>query len=269
MDEKPKTAAPFFVLKTSGFIPGRRCGKAFVMTWSIIARDASGAFGIAIASRFFAVGVLCPHARSGVGAIATQALVNPLYARAALDGLAQGASPAQVLETITTADEGRAHRQVHVIDARGRSAAYTGASCVEWCGHIDGENFSVAGNMLAGPQVIAATAEAYRAHSKLPFAERLIAALAAGGAKGGDKRGKQAAALLIHTTEDYPALDLRVDDHAEPIEELQRLYEKSLERYQPFTACLPSRLRPAGITNRSVIEAEIERFQARRRGAVR
>jgi uncharacterized Ntn-hydrolase superfamily protein len=122
--------------------------------------------------------------------------------------------------------------------------------------------------MLAGAQVIEATAQAWRTDHKLPFAERLIAALAAGDGQGGDKRGKQAAALLIHTTEEYPALDIRVDDHAEPIEELRRLYEKSLERYQPFTACLPSRLRPAGITNRSVIEAEIERFQARRRGAV-
>jgi uncharacterized Ntn-hydrolase superfamily protein len=239
------------------------------MTWSIIARDASGAFGIAIASRFFAVGALCPHARSGVGAIATQALVNPMYARAALDALAQGAAPARVLEQVTGADEGRAHRQAHLIDARGRIAAYTGASCIDWCGHTEGENFSVAGNMLAGPQVIDATAQAFRTHAKLPFAERLIAALAAGDAAGGDKRGKQAAALLIHTTEDYPSLDLRVDDHAEPIDELRRLYEKSLERYQPFTACLPSKLRPAGITNRSVIEAEIERFQARRRGAVR
>jgi uncharacterized Ntn-hydrolase superfamily protein len=237
------------------------------MTWSIIARDLSGAFGIAIASRFFAVGALCPHARSGVGAIATQALVNPLYAQAALDALAQGASPTPVLEALTAADEGHAHRQVHLIDAHGRIGAYTGASCVDWCGHTAGENFSVAGNMLAGPQVIAATAQAYRMHHKLRFAERLIAALAAGDAAGGDKRGKQAAALLIHTTEEYPALDLRVDDHAEPIQELQRLYDLSLERYQPFTACLPSRLRPAGITNRSVIEAEIERFQARRRGA--
>ena len=238
------------------------------MTWSIIARDASGAFGIAIASRFFAVGVLCPHARSAVGAVATQALVNPLYARPALDALAQGTSPSQVLETLTAADEGRAHRQVHLIDVHGRSAAYTGASCVDWCGHTNGEGFSVAGNMLAGPQVILATAESFRTHHKLPFAERLIAALAAGDAEGGDKRGKQAAALLIHTSEEYPALDLRVDDHPEPIQELQRLHAKSLERYQPFTACLPSKMRPAGITNRSVIEAEIERFQARRRGDV-
>lgn len=101
----------------------------------------------------------------------------------------------------------------------------------------------------------------------MPFAERLIAALAAGEAAGGDKRGKQAAALLIHTTEDYCALDLRVDDHPEPTQELRRLYQKSLERYQPFSACLPSRQRPAGLTDRALIEAEIERFQARRSGA--
>ncbi len=234
------------------------------MTWSIIARDTSGAFGIAIASRFFAVGVLCPHIRSGVGAVATQALVNPLYGRAALDALAQGLPPLRVIERVIAGDEGRAHRQLHLIDADGKSAAHTGSACVEWCGHTAGDGFSVAGNMLAGPQVLEATAHAYRSHAALPFPERLIAALAAGDAAGGDKRGKQAAALLIHTTEDYPALDIRVDDHAEPIGELQRLYARSLERYQPFTACLPSRRSPAGITDRAVIEAEIERFHARR-----
>jgi uncharacterized Ntn-hydrolase superfamily protein len=237
------------------------------MTWSIIARDASGAFGIAIASRFFAVGALCPHARAGVGAVATQALMNPLYAHAALDALADGDTPQKAIERITAGDEGRAHRQVHLIDANGIAAAYTGTACVDWCGHTAGDGFSVAGNMLAGPQVISATAEGYRDGAGLPFAQRLIEALAAGDAQGGDKRGKQAAALLIHTTEDYSALDLRVDDHAEPIEELRRLYEKSLERYVPFTACLPSRSNPAGITDRAVIEAEIERFHARRRGA--
>ena len=236
------------------------------MTWSIIARDASGAFGVAIASRFFAVGALCPHGRSGVGAVATQALVNPLYAAPALDGLARGLTTAEIVDRLIDADEGRDHRQLHLIGVDGRSAVHTGTACVAWCGHTAGEGFSVAGNMLAGPQVIEATADAYRAHAGLPFAERLIAAMAAGDAAGGDKRGKQAAALLIHTTEDYPALDIRVDDHAEPIEELKRLYGKSLERYQPFTACLPSRRRPAGITDRAVIEAEIESFHARRRG---
>ena len=236
------------------------------MTWSIIARDFSGAFGIAVASKFFAVGALCPHARSGVGALATQALVNPLYAGPAMTDLGKCIDPALIIERLTAADEGRDHRQLHLIDAGSNSAAYTGAACVEWCGHTAGNGFSVAGNMLAGPQVIAATAEAYEANSGLSFAERMIVALAAGEAVGGDKRGKQAAALLIYTTEDYCALDLRVDDHPEPIRELQRLYQKSLERYQPFTACLPSRKRPAGITDRALIEAEVARFQARRSG---
>jgi uncharacterized Ntn-hydrolase superfamily protein len=238
------------------------------MTWSIIARDASGAFGVAIASKFFAVGALCPHARSGVGAVSTQALVNPLYAAPALDGLARGVPPQQLIEQLTAADEGRDQRQVHLIAADGRTAAYTGDACITWCGHVAGDGFSVAGNMLAGPQVIQETAAAFQANDELPIAERLIAALAAGEAAGGDKRGKQAAALLVHTTEDYAALDIRVDDHPEPVQELQRLYVKSLERFQPFVACLPSRQRPAGITDRNVIEAEIERFHARRRGAI-
>lgn len=243
--------------------------ESIIMTWSIIARDVSGAFGIAIASKFFAVGALCPHARSGVGAVSTQALVNPLYAAPALDGLAQGLAPAQIIEQLTDSDEGRDQRQLHLIGTDGKSAAYTGASCVAWCGHAAGDGFSVAGNMLAGPQVIKETAAAYQANRELTFAERLVVALAAGDAAGGDKRGKQAAALLVYTTEDYCALDVRVDDHPEPIQELRRLYEKSLERFQPFVACLPSRQRPAGITDRAMIEAEIERFQVRRREAVR
>ncbi len=232
------------------------------MTWSIIARDISGAFGVAVASRFFAVGALCPHARSHIGALATQALVNPTYAAPALAGMAQGIAPSLLVEQLTALDEGRDHRQLHLIDSHGRVAAYTGASCIDWCGHMTGNGYSVAGNMLAGQQVIEATVQGYLANDGIPFAERLIAALQAGEAAGGDKRGKQAAALLVYTTEDYCALDLRVDDHPEPIQELQRLYQKSLERYQPFTACLPSRQRPAGITDRALIEAEVERFHA-------
>lgn len=232
------------------------------MTWSIVARDSSGAFGVAVASRFFAVGALCPHARSGVGALATQALVNPLYAVPALDAMASGMAPAQVIEQLTAADAGRDHRQLHMINADGVTAGYTGSACIDWCGHTAGPGYSVAGNMLAGPQVIEATAAAYEANAALPFAERLLLALAAGEAAGGDKRGKQAAALLTYTTEDYCALDIRVDDHAEPIEELKRLYAKSLERFQPFSTCLPSKTRPAGITDRTIIEAEVERFHA-------
>jgi len=234
------------------------------MTWSIVARDASGALGVIVASRFFAVGALCPHARSGIGALSTQALVNPLYGPRGLEGLAQGIAPAEVVRSLIVADAGREHRQVHLIDAEGNIAAHTGVECIDWCGHVTGEGFSVAGNMLFGPQVIEQTAELYDAARELPFAERLIAAMQAGEAAGGDKRGKQAVALLICTTEAYPALDLRVDDHADPLAELNRLYVKSLERFQPFVACLPGRDRPAGITDRAKIEAEIQRFQAER-----
>jgi uncharacterized Ntn-hydrolase superfamily protein len=235
------------------------------MTWSIIARDDSGALGVAVASRFFAVGALCAHARSGVGALATQALVNPGYGMVGLDLLAQRHDPAQVIEALVAADSGRDHRQVHVVDARGRTAAYTGKQCIDWCGQLECDGLSIAGNMLAGARVVEDTARAYRDHAHLSFAERLIAAMAAGEAAGGDKRGKQSAALRIVTTEDYPMLDLRVDDHDDPLCELRRLYDRSLERFQPFVACLPSRTRPAGIIDRAVIESEIERFQANRK----
>ena len=235
------------------------------MTWSIVARDPTGALGIAIASRFFAVGVLCPHVRSGVGAIATQALVNPTYGTRGLDLLAAGDAPAQVIAALTDADRGAEHRQVHAMDAAGRSAAFTGTACIGWCGHVAGDGFSVAGNMLVGPEVIAASAEAYVAAARLPFAERLLAALDAGDAAGGDKRGRQAAALLVHTTEDYPALSLRVDDSPRPFDELRRLYDKSLERFQPFVTCLPTRACPVGITDRAEIERVVERFTAARR----
>jgi uncharacterized Ntn-hydrolase superfamily protein len=237
------------------------------MTWSIVARSPDGAFGVAVASRFFAVGALCPHAQSGTAALSTQALMNPTYGPAGIDLLAQGHEARQVIDALIAGDPGRESRQVHAIDAQGRVAAHTGSQCIEWCGHRAGEGFSVAGNMLAGPQVLEETARAYAANPQLDFALRLIVAMEAGEAAGGDKRGKQAAALKIVTTEVYPVLDLRVDDHAEPIKELRRLYDKSLERYQPFIACLPTRANPGGVTDRAVIEGEIERFHARRRTA--
>ena len=147
-----------------------------------------------------------------------------------------------------------------MIDAQGRIAAHTGSACIDWCGHRAGQGYSVAGNMLAGPGVVEATAKAYEKNHSMKFAERLIAALAAGEAAGGDKRGKQGAALRVHATEDYPFLDIRVDDHEDPIAELQRLYAKSLERFQPFASCLPSRANPAGITDRAVIEETVQKF---------
>jgi len=234
------------------------------MTWSIVARDPSGAFGIAIASRFFALGALCPWAAADVGGVATQALCNPLYGPAALDAMRRGEAPEDIVRTLTAADGGREQRQLHMIDAQGRIGQHTGAQCIEWCGHTRGDGYSVAGNMLVGPQVLDATARRYEAEAAAPFALRLLRALRAGEAAGGDKRGKQAAALLVYTTELYPALDLRVDDHEEPLAELERLYEKSLERYQPFVACLPRADAPAGTIDRAAIEAEIQRFHAAR-----
>jgi uncharacterized Ntn-hydrolase superfamily protein len=234
------------------------------MTWSILGRDDEGRLGVAVASRFFAVGALCPHTRRGVGAVSSQALLNPLYGPAALDLLGEGRSPFDVARALTDADPGRDQRQLQLLPARGQPVAFTGERCVEWCGHLLADDFSVAGNMLAGPGVIEASAAAYRDARGLPLAERLLAALEAGEAAGGDKRGKQAAALIIYTTEDYPFLDLRVDDHPEPLAELRRLHGVSLERYQPFLSCLASARSAAGVTDRAVIEAEIARFTAAR-----
>jgi len=234
------------------------------MTWSILGRDDEGRLGVAVASRFFAVGALCPHTRRGVGAVSSQALLNPLYGPAALDLLAEGRSPFDVARALTDADPGRDQRQLHLLPARGQPVAFTGERCVEWCGHLLDDDFSVAGNMLAGPEVIEASAAAYRDARALPLAERLLAALAAGEAAGGDKRGKQAAALVLHGDEDRRELDLRVDDHAEPVAELRRLYEVSLERFQPFVACLPGRHDAAGLTDRDEIEARIAAFHAGR-----
>jgi uncharacterized Ntn-hydrolase superfamily protein len=237
------------------------------VTWSILARDNEGRLGVAIASRFFAVGALCVHIRRGVGALSTQALMNPLYGPAGIALLADGKSALDVIKILTAADAGSAQRQLHVLPASGVAAAHTGAGCIEWCGHQIFDDFSVAGNMLAGPQVLEATARAYSDAHTLPMAERLLAAMAAGEAAGGDKRGKQAAALRIYCDEDYPELDLRVDDHEEPIIELQRLYRKSLERYQPFISCLAGRGDPVGLTDRAEIEARIADFHAARDGS--
>ncbi len=235
------------------------------MTWSIVARDPeSGAFGVAVTTKFFAVGALCPHAASGVGALATQALVNPTFGPRGLKLLAEGVPAPDLVRILVASDEGRETRQLHILDVAGRGAAHTGSNCVGWCGHIVGEGFSVAGNMLAGPAVIEETAASYKVNAKLPFALRLIAALDAGQAAGGDKRGKQSAALRIHTTEIYPAIDLRVDDHAEPLGELRRLYEVAQQHFVHFARFLPTRANPAGIYDRDVINAEIARLQAAR-----
>jgi uncharacterized Ntn-hydrolase superfamily protein len=230
------------------------------MTWSIIAHDkATGCFGIAVATKFFAAGARVPFIAAGIGAVATQALINPFYGTKGLHLLREGMTADQVVKELIAADEGRDHRQVHLIDAGGHIAAHTGAACIEWHGHLAGEGFSVAGNMLVGAGVLDRTAAAYRAGEALPFPRRLVAAMLAGEVAGGDKRGKQSAALLIYGEEEWSDLDLRVDDHADPLAELERLERVSRERWMSFRRFLPGRRDPVGMTDRSVIEREIAR----------
>jgi len=236
------------------------------MTWSIIARDnATGQFGIAVATRFFAVGARVPHIAAGIGGIATQALVNPYYGIDGLKLLREGRAPRDVVDDLIAADAGRETRQLHVMDASGRIASHTGRDCIDWCGHIEGNGFSIAGNMLAGAQVLDDTAKAYVANESLPFPQRLIAAMRAGEAAGGDKRGRQSAALLIYGEEEWSELDLRVDDHADPLAELERLEAVSREHWAYFRKVMPTRKNPAGITDRKIIDATIEAATAGRK----
>jgi uncharacterized Ntn-hydrolase superfamily protein len=220
------------------------------MTWSIIAKDEkTGRIGIAVTTCAFAVGARVPHIKTGVGAIATQATTNQFFGPRGLALLAAGASAEDCVRLLLQADEGRDHRQVHAMDRDGRLAARTGSACVPWCGHLVEQSFSVAGNMLIGEEVIQETAKAYKAQSDLPFARRLISALKAGQAAGGDMRGKQSAALLIHDDEEHAALDIRVDDHAEPLAELARLEEVARSLFVHTRRFGPTRANPAGIVD--------------------
>lgn len=230
------------------------------MTWSIIARDVpSGRIGIAVATCNFAVGARVPHMRTGVGAVCTQALTNPFFGPRGLALLTAGGTAEDVVRMLMMSDEGRAHRQLHIMDREGRFAAETGAQCVGWCGHLIRSTISVAGNMLAGSQVIEATADAYEAAMDVPLPERLVRAMQAGEAAGGDKRGRQSAALLVHDAEDSAMLDLRVDDHADPLSELARLEMVSRERAIHARRFGPTGENPAGLLDRAALEVAIQR----------
>jgi uncharacterized Ntn-hydrolase superfamily protein len=229
------------------------------MTYSILVRDsATGAFGAAVASRFFAVGATCIHVEGGVGALSTQALVNPMYAVHAMPRLRAGEPADAVLASLVQPDPGADQRQFHIVDAAGRIAQHTGPNCITWSGHARGQDVSVAGNMLAGPQVVQRTIEAYLG-STGSLAERLIVALEAGEAAGGDKRGKQSAGLKICTRDPFPDLDIRADDHPDPLAELRRLYRVSLERFAVFRRFVPGRDSEWGTLDRAIIDAAIER----------
>jgi uncharacterized Ntn-hydrolase superfamily protein len=171
--------------------------------------------------------------------------------------LEQGVSARDVVSALTAADIGRDHRQLHVMDVQGRTAAHTGKACIDWCGHIAGDTISVAGNMLVGASVVEDTTAAYAGNAALSFPRRLIAAMRAGEAAGGDKRGRQSAALVICGDEEWPDLDLRVDDHRDPLAELERLERVSREHFVHFMRILPSRRDRVGVIDRGAIESEI------------
>lgn len=232
------------------------------MTYSIVARDPkSGDFGIAVASRFFAVGALVPHMEGGVGAIATQAFVNPLYGTMGLEMLKSGRGTMEIIDELLEMDQGNHSRQLHLIDHSGQNTAHTGDQCIDWAGHLVADNVSVAGNMLAGPAVVEETLEDYLKNNELPLVERLLSAMEAGENAGGDKRGRQSAALRIVKTESHPWLDLRVDDHADPLPELRRLHEVAGERFLHFAELLPTRNNPSGELDRTDLDRKLEKLE--------
>jgi uncharacterized Ntn-hydrolase superfamily protein len=225
------------------------------MSWSIVAHDPrSGAFAAAVTTAVVAVGASCPFLRSGVGAVSTQSLTNRYLGPAILDRLGRGLAPAAAIEEALATDAGRHMRQVHAVDRHGRAAARTGSQCVAWCGACTGVHASVAGTMLAGPAVVDATFDVLGKHGELELPERLLAALDAGQAMGGDRRGRQSAAMLLTTREDFPDLDIRVDDHREPLAELRRLLA-IWRRHTLFRKMwAPTKANPSGATDLDAIE---------------
>ena len=218
-------------------------------TFSIVACDlSSGDWGVAVASKFPAVGSVVPWARAGVGAVATQAWANVSYGTAALDLLAEGRSSGDVVQTLTDADRNRDRRQLGVVDARGEAASFTGPGCMQWAGHEVGDGFACQGNILTGPEVVQAMASVYR-EAEGDLVDRLLSALQAGDSAGGDRRGKQSAAVLVvregggYDGGNDRYIELRVDDHEEPVHELQRVFsvfdEQYLVRNDPLIPATP------------------------------
>lgn len=238
------------------------------MTFSLIAKDGDGSIGLIVASKFFACGAVVPFVSDKV-AVASQAFCNPVWGTEGRTRMMAGETADAVLDDLVARDEGRAIRQAHMMDIGGRFAAHTGADCVDWAGHLIRDDHSVAGNMLAGAEVLQATSQAYDKGADLPFATRLITAMQAGEVAGGDKRGRQAAGLVIHRGQAHPWLDLRADDHADPLGELARLWDVAQERYVHFAKGMPSAERFSGFPTREGIDADIARAEAERKAAGR
>jgi uncharacterized Ntn-hydrolase superfamily protein len=203
-----------------------------VATYSIAACDLEARqWGVAVQSKFLAVGSVVPWAEPEVGAIATQAYANPSYGPNGLALLREGLNASAVVDRLTSEDEGRDERQLGIVDGAGASASWTGSKCNDWAGHLTGPGYAAQGNILVGEETVAALATTFEANAQLPLAQRLIECLAAAQAAGGDRRGQQSASLLVVQKDGgYAGLsdvvvDLRVDDHPRPVQELHRIHE--------------------------------------------
>ena len=224
-------------------------------TFSISARCArTGMLGVAVSTAVPGVGGICPFVKPGIGAVSTQSWVNPYLGMDAIELLSDGKSAEETLKTLMDADPGRAVRQLGVVDSAGRSAAWTGEECVTWAGHQTAPDVSVQGNMLVGAETVDAMFERFAATPDDPLHERLVKVLEAGQAAGGDKRGKQSAAMVVFDKESYPFIDLRVDEHFDPVGELRRVYEVAKHQYLPFMAGMPTRENPLGALGDDVAE---------------
>ncbi|MFZ2226878.1 MAG: DUF1028 domain-containing protein [Candidatus Nanopelagicaceae bacterium] len=210
-------------------------------TFSITARcSRTGELGIAVSTKFVAVGMLCAFVKSNAGAIASQAYVNPYLGIWGIEYLAKGHSAVETLEYLKSRDEGFDFRQLGIVDNNGGSAAFTGKNCDSWRGDLTGPNYAIAGNMLVGVETLEAMKESFESDETQPLAKRLLVALQAGQSAGGDKRGHQSAAVKVYGFEEYPIVDLRVDEHVDPISELIRVYGVAETILLPFIDSLPT-----------------------------
>jgi len=208
--------------------------------------------GVAVSTAVPAVGAMCPYIRADVGAVSTQSWVNPYLAIEALSLMQSGRPAVEALDAVLSGDDARDLRQIGVVDAQGRAAAWSGKSCTDWFGHIVGPDFSVQGNMLVDESTISAMAAAFGASESQDLAERMLLAMEAGQAAGGDKRGRQSASLKVYEREDYALLDLRVDEHPYPVAELRRVYTIAKLQLLPFVVGMPKKGAPAGALPESV-----------------
>ncbi|HEX6473467.1 MAG TPA: DUF1028 domain-containing protein [Candidatus Limnocylindria bacterium] len=216
-------------------------------TFSLVGRcDRTGQLGVVVSTADVAAGRMVTWAKAGTGAVATQSWPSLYLAIDALRLMEEGAGAEEAMASVLASDPGQSVRQVGVVDSRGGSATFSGDDCEPWYGGITGPNFAAQGNMLIRGETVSALADTFTASAELDLAERLVLAIEAGQAAGGDKRGRQCAALLVVDREEYPLWDIRVDESRDPVPELRRIFEIAKTDLLPFVEGLPTRENPMG-----------------------